>query len=61
MLANSPAERLAMSAIYVDAEARRRTVLVVVLNNEADLAHAANAGWYRIPSDGRRAALALTI
>lgn len=38
-----------MSAIYVDAEARRRTVLVVVLNNEADLAHAANAGWYRIP------------
>lgn len=38
-----------MSAIYADAEARRHTVLVVVLNNEADLAHAANAGWYRIP------------
>lgn len=38
-----------MSTAYADAETRRRTVLVVVLNNEADLAHAANAGWYRIP------------
>jgi hypothetical protein len=38
-----------MSAIYADAEARRRTVLVVVLNNETDLVHAANTGWYRIP------------
>lgn len=38
-----------MSAIYTDAEARRRTVLVVVLNNETDLARAVDAGWYRIP------------
>ena len=38
-----------MSAIYSDAEARRRTVLVVVLNNAEDLARAADAGWYRIP------------
>ncbi len=38
-----------MPAIYTDAEARRRTVLVVVLNNAADLSRAADAGWYRIP------------
>jgi hypothetical protein len=38
-----------MSAIYTDVEARRRTVLVVVLNNEADLTRAVDAGWYRIP------------
>ena len=49
MPANSTGERLAMSTIYADAEARRRTVLVVVLNNETDLVHAANTGWYRIP------------
>jgi hypothetical protein len=40
---------MAMSATYLDAEARRRTVLVVVLNNNADFEHAARHGWYRIP------------
>lgn len=38
-----------MSATYLDAEARRRTVLVVVLNNSADFERAAQHGWYRIP------------
>jgi hypothetical protein len=38
-----------MSSTYSDAEARRRTVLVVVLNNADDLARAASEGWYRIP------------
>jgi hypothetical protein len=38
-----------MSAAYPDAEARRRTVLVAVLNNADDLRHAASDGWYRIP------------
>lgn len=38
-----------MPAIYTDAEARRRTVLVVVLNNAADLSRVTDAGWYRIP------------
>ena len=47
--ANPLTERFAMSAIYSDAEARRRTVLVVVLNNDVDFARAASAGWYRIP------------
>jgi hypothetical protein len=34
---------------YAAAEARRRTVLVGVLNNDEDLRHAASEGWYRIP------------
>ena len=34
---------------YPDAEARRRTVLVAVLNNADDLRRAAAEGWYRIP------------
>jgi len=34
---------------YPAAEARRRTVLVVVLNNADDLRRAAAEGWYRIP------------
>jgi hypothetical protein len=38
-----------MSSTYIDAEARRRTVLVVVLNNAADFARVADEGWYRIP------------
>ena len=38
-----------MSAQYADAETRRRTVLVAVLNNETDLRRAAEEGWYRIP------------
>lgn len=38
-----------MSASYADAEARRRTVLVAVLNNEQDWRRAAEEGWYRIP------------
>ena len=38
-----------MSTSYSDALARRRTVLVAVLNNEADLQRAATEGWYRIP------------
>ncbi|CAN5847592.1 hypothetical protein BH10CHL1_BH10CHL1_19330 [soil metagenome] len=35
--------------LYPDAEARRRTVLVAVVNNMDDLQRAAAAGWYRIP------------
>ena len=38
-----------MPAHYADAEARRRTVLVAVLNNPLDLQRAAEEGWYRIP------------
>ncbi len=38
-----------MSTFYPDAEARRRTVLVAVVNNMDDLQRAASAGWYRIP------------
>jgi hypothetical protein len=38
-----------MSSTYPDAEARRRTVLVAVLNNADDLRRAAADGWYRIP------------
>jgi hypothetical protein len=38
-----------MTAQYPDAEARRRTVLVAVINNAADLHRAAAGGWYRIP------------
>lgn len=38
-----------MAAHYADAEARRRTVLVAVLNNPEDLRRAAGEGWYRIP------------
>ncbi|MCX6044895.1 MAG: hypothetical protein NT075_07260 [Chloroflexi bacterium] len=38
-----------MTLIYPDAEARRRTVLVAVVNNMDDLQRAASAGWYRIP------------
>lgn len=38
-----------MPTLYPDAEARRRTVLVVVVNNAEDLRRAAAEGWYRIP------------
>ncbi len=38
-----------MSTLYPDAEARRRTVLVAVVNNIDDLRRAASEGWYRIP------------
>lgn len=38
-----------MSALYLDAHVRRRTVLVAVLNNATDLERAATDGWYRIP------------
>jgi hypothetical protein len=38
-----------MSSLYPDAEARRRTVLVAVVNNPDDLRRAASSGWYRIP------------
>ena len=38
-----------MSGHYADAEARRSTVLVAVINNEQDLCRAAEEGWYRIP------------
>ena len=34
---------------YPDAETRRRTVLVAVMNNPEDLCRAASDGWYRIP------------
>ena len=38
-----------MTATYSDAQTRRQTVLVVVMNNEADLRRVASDGWYRIP------------
>lgn len=38
-----------MSLPYAEADTRRRTVLVVVLNNLEDLHRAAVEGWYRIP------------
>jgi len=38
-----------MSTRYPDAEARRRTVLVAVVNNPEDLRRTASEGWYRIP------------
>lgn len=38
-----------MATHYPDAELRRRTVLVAVVNNIADLQRAAAEGWYRIP------------
>jgi hypothetical protein len=34
---------------YADPEARRRTVLVAVVNNRVDFARARDEGWYRIP------------
>ena len=34
---------------YPDAESRRRSVLVAVMNNADDLRRAASEGWYRIP------------
>jgi hypothetical protein len=37
------------STRYAEAEARRRTVLVAVVNNMEDLHRAASEGWYRIP------------
>ncbi len=43
----------AMSTVYTDsdaqADARRRTVLVAVVNNASDLQRIASEGWYRIP------------
>lgn len=38
-----------MSTRYADAETRRCTVLVAVVNNMEDLRRAASDGWYRIP------------
>ncbi|MCB0061685.1 MAG: hypothetical protein KDE19_06205 [Caldilineaceae bacterium] len=38
-----------MTTYYPDAETRRRTVLVVVVNNRVDLQRVAAEGWYRIP------------
>ncbi|MFN8494773.1 MAG: hypothetical protein U0350_44635 [Caldilineaceae bacterium] len=38
-----------MPTLYPDAEARRRTVLVAIVNNIDDLRRAASEGWYRIP------------
>lgn len=35
--------------MYQDAEIRRRTVLVAVMNNASDLARARDEGWYRVP------------
>lgn len=36
-------------ATYADAQTRRRTVLVCVMNNQDDWRRVASAGWYRIP------------
>ena len=38
-----------MSQEYTDPYNLRRTVLVAVVNNEADLRRAGSEGWYRIP------------
>ena len=38
-----------MNATYVEHEARRRTVLVAVMNNQEDWRRVAEEGWYRIP------------
>lgn len=38
-----------MAQEYTDPYSLRRTVLVAVVNNEADLRRAASEGWYRIP------------
>ncbi|MCB0157478.1 MAG: hypothetical protein KDD83_05070, partial [Caldilineaceae bacterium] len=38
-----------MNATYVEHEARRRTVLVAVMNNREDWRRVAEEGWYRIP------------
>ncbi len=38
-----------MSQEYTDPYNLRRTVLVAVVNNQADLCRAASEGWYRIP------------
>ena len=38
-----------MSQDYTDPYDLRRTVLVAVVNNQADLRRAASEGWYRIP------------
>ncbi|MEZ4659026.1 MAG: hypothetical protein R2911_15790 [Caldilineaceae bacterium] len=43
MVENSP------EMLYPDALARRRSVLVCVMNNAADLRRVASEGWYRIP------------
>jgi len=38
-----------MPTLYPDAAARRRTVLVAIVNNMDDLRRVASEGWYRIP------------
>ena len=38
-----------MSQEYKDPYSLKRTVLVAVVNNQADLRRAASEGWYRIP------------
>ena len=38
-----------MSQDYTDPYSLKRTVLVAVVNNQADLRRAASEGWYRIP------------
>ena len=38
-----------MSQDYTDPYNLRRTVLVAVVNNQADLRRAGSEGWYRIP------------
>ncbi len=47
--AESTPTRAAGNTAYADAEARRRSVLVAVMNNADDLRRAASDGWYRIP------------
>jgi len=38
-----------MAEEYTDPYSLKRTVLVAVVNNRADLRRAASEGWYRIP------------
>lgn len=42
-------EQNSLDIQYADPKTRRRTVLVAVVNNVADLQRAASHGWYRIP------------
>ncbi len=47
---NPPAAQVSLAyASAIPAEERRRSVLVVVVNNAEDLRRAAAEGWYRIP------------
>lgn len=49
MNSNSQETSRSPSTAYANADLRRRTVLVAVVNNPADMRRIASEGWYRIP------------